>query len=187
MKKLIVSAWISLDGYICGPNGEFDWVLGDGQLAEYETNLIREVDTTLFGRKTYEGLSSYWTAAPTSPQTMDWEKAYAPMINAAHHVVVSHGLATANWGKATIWRDLDRKAVEGLKAGQGKSILIFGSTSIVQPLTQMGLIDEFQLLTHPVLLGGGRRLFEGQARTRLRTVSSEAFGSGIVKIVYAPA
>lgn len=187
MKKIIVSNWISLDGYIAGPNGELDWILGDGQLAEYETTLMQEVDTTLFGRKTYDQLSAYWSAVPTSPQAMDWEKPYAQMINAAHHVVVSHDLAAASWGQATIWRDIDRKAVEGLKAGTGKSILIFGSASIVQPLIQMGLVDEMQLLVHPVLLGGGRRLFEGNARTRLRTVSSEAFGSGIVKIVYAPA
>ena len=87
MKKLIVSNWISLDGYISGPNGELDWILGDGQLAEYETTLMQQVDTTLFGRKTYEQLSQYWGAVPNNPQAMDWEKPYAEMINAAHHDV----------------------------------------------------------------------------------------------------
>src|SRR4051794_14460214 len=81
MKKLIVSNWISLDGYISGPNGELDWILGDGKLAQYETELMQDVDTTLFGRKTYEQLSQYWSAVPANPQAMDWEKPHAEMIN----------------------------------------------------------------------------------------------------------
>ena len=81
MKKLIVSNWISLDGYISGPDGALDWILGDGRLAQYETELMQQVDTTLFGRKTYEQLSQYWSAVPNNPQAMDWEKPYAELIN----------------------------------------------------------------------------------------------------------
>jgi dihydrofolate reductase len=119
---------------------------------------------------------------------MDWEKPYAKMINAAHHVVVSHSLKDANWGQSTIWRDLDPEAVEALKAGSGKSILMFGSASIVQQLTRLGLIDEYQLLVHPVLLGGGTRLFDGLGtRAKLKRVEVEPFNSGIVKTVFQPA
>jgi len=187
MKKLIASNWISLDGYISGPNGELDWILGDGQLAEYETTLMQQVDTTLFGRKTYEQLSQYWGAVPNNPQAMDWEKPYAEMINAAHHVVVSHDLKDAAWGRSTVWRTIDPKAVETLKAGSGKSILMFGSASIVQQLMPLGLIDEYHLLVHPVLLGGGTRLFADGARTKLKRVSAEPFASGILKTVFQPA
>jgi len=188
MKKLIVSNWISLDGYIAAPNGALDWILGDARLAQYETDLMQQVDTTLFGRRTYDQLSGYWSAVPGNPQAMDWEKPYAEMINAAHHVVVSHDLKDASWGKSTIWREIDPKAVNALKAGSGKSILMFGSASIVQQLTRLGLIDEYQLLVHPVLLGGGTRLFEGvDTRTKLKRVDVEPFESGIVKVVYQPA
>ena len=188
MKKLIVSNWISLDGYISAPDGALDWILGDVRLAQYETELIQQVDTTLFGRRTYEQLSGYWSTVPNNPQAMDWEKPYAQMINAAHHVVVSRGLKDATWGKSTIWRDLDAKAVEALKTGSGKSILMFGSASIIQQLSKLGLIDEYQLLVHPVLLGGGTRLFDGiDTRTRLKRIDVEAFESGIVKTVYHPA
>jgi len=184
MKKLIVSNWTSLDGYISGPNGALDWILGDVRLAQYETDLMQQIDTTLFGRRTYEQLSQYWSAVPNNPQAMDWEKPYAEMINAAHHVVVSHGLHNANWGKSTVWRTIDPKVVETLKAGSGKSILMFGSASIVQQLTNLGLIDEYHLLVHPVLLGGGTRLFEGiDTRTKLKRVDTEPFDSGIVKLV----
>jgi dihydrofolate reductase len=186
MKKLIVSNWVSLDGYISGPNGELDWILGDGQLAEYETSLIQTVDTTLFGRKTYEQLSQYWSAIPTSPQAMDWEKPYAKMINAARHIVVSDGLKSAEWGESTIWRGLDRKAVENLKAGSGGAIVIYGSASIVQQLSRLGVIDEYHLLVHPVLLGGGCRLFDTvMDRRKLKRISADAFDSGIVKLVCA--
>jgi dihydrofolate reductase len=183
MKKLIVSNWTSLDGYICGPNGELDWILGDGRLAQYETELMEKVDTTLFGRKTYDQLSAYWSAVPNSPQAMDWERPYAELINAAHHVVVSHTLAKADWGKSTIWRGLDAASVEALKAGRGKSILMFGSASLVQQLTRLGLIDEYHLLVHPVLLGGGMPLFGEGDRTMLRRIDAEPFESGIVKII----
>jgi len=187
VKKLIVSNWISLDGYISGPNGELDWILGDGRLAEYETELMQGADTTLFGRKTYEQFSQYWSAVPGNPQAMDWEKPYAEMINAAHHIVVSHNLETANWGQSTIWRGIDRQTVEALKAGPGKSILIFGSASIVDPLTALGLIDEYHLLVHPVLLGGGVRLLDdGFGRKKFERISVEAFDSGITRIVVRP-
>jgi dihydrofolate reductase len=187
MKNLIVSNWISLDGYISGPNGALDWILGDGRLAQYETELMQDVDTTLFGHRTYEQLSQYWSAVPNSPQAMDWEKPYAQMINAAHHVVVSSHLKQAEWGKSTIWRDIDKTTVEALKAGSGKSILMFGSASIVQQLTRLGLIDEYHLLVHPVLLGGGTRLFGEGDRIKLKRISAEPFESGIIKSVFQPA
>ena len=186
MKKLIVSNWISLDGYISGTSGALDWILGDGRLAQYETALMQQVDTTLFGRTTYEQLSGYWSAVPNNPQAMDWEKPYAQMINAARHVVVSHSLKDASWGTSTIWRDIDPKAVEALKAGSGKSILMFGSASIVQQLTRLGLIDEYHLLVHPVLLGGGTRLFDAGDRVKLKRVDVEPFDSGIVKTGFRP-
>ena len=188
MKKLVVSNWISLDGYISDPNGALDWILGDGRLAQYETELMQQVDTTLFGRRTYEQLSAYWSAVANNPQAMDWEKPYAEMINAAHHVVVSHSLGDANWGRSTIWRDLDTMTVETLKGGSGKSILMFGSASIVQQLTRLGLIDEYHLLVHPVLLGSGTRLFDAMdPRKMLKRIDVEPFESGIIKMVFQQA
>jgi len=185
LKKLIVSNWISLDGYIAGPGGALDWILGDGRLAQYETELMQQVDTTLFGRTTYEQLSGYWSAVPNNPQAMDWERPYAEMINAAHHVVISSKLKDASWGTSTVWRDINSATVETLKAGPGKSIVMFGSASVVQQLTKLGQVDEYHLLVHPVFLGGGTRLFAGlDERSKMKRVDVEAFDSGIVKMVY---
>ncbi|ACE94900.1 dihydrofolate reductase family protein [Rhizobium phaseoli] len=185
MKKLIVSNWVSLDGYIAGPNGALDWIFGDGRLAQYETELMAQADTILSGRRTYEQLSQYWSAVPNNPQAMDWERRYADMINAAHHIVVSHDLQKAPWGNSTIWPSIEQRALDALKAGSDKAILIFGSATVVQSLTNLGAVDEFHLLVHPVLLGGGTRLFEEvDVRMNLRRVDVEAFDSGIVKMVY---
>jgi len=184
MRKIISSNWLSLDGFIAGRGGALDWILGDGQLAQYETELMAGADTTIFGRTTYEQLSGYWSAIPDSPQAMDWERPYAQMINAAHHVVVSRGLETASWGKATIWRDIDADEVRSLKGAPGKNILMFGSASVVQQLTKLGVIDEYHLLIHPVLLGGGIPLFDGvEVRSGLKRVDVQPFDSGIVKLV----
>lgn len=186
MKKIISSSWLSLDGFIAGPGGALDWILGDGQLAQYETELMAQADTTIFGRTTYEQLSGYWSAIPDNPRAMDWERPYAQMINATHHVVVSRSLENATWGRATIWREINAEEVKSLKSADGKNILMFGSASVVQQLTKVGLIDEYHLLIHPVLLGGGTPLFDGvEVRSGLKRVDVQSFESGVIKAVLA--
>jgi dihydrofolate reductase len=187
MKKLIITNWITVDGFIAGPMGEMDWILGDQQLSDYEIGMVTAADTMLLGKKTYQDFAQYWPVVPTNPQ--DWEKVYAERINAIHKVVVSHSLQAATWHTSELWRDLDAARVNELKARPGEgNILMYGSATIVQQLTNLGLMDEYHLLIHPLILGKGRRLLDNlDSRTSLRLADSETFASGVVKLVYARA
>jgi dihydrofolate reductase len=95
MKKLIMTNWTTLDGFIAGPMGEMDWILGDDQLADYEIGMVSDADTLLLGKKTYQDFAQYWPAIPTSPKAQPWEKVYAEKINALKKVVISHTLQQA--------------------------------------------------------------------------------------------
>lgn len=185
MKKLIMTNWTTLDGYIAGPFGEMDWILGDDQLSDYEIGMVSNADTMLLGKKTYQDFAQYWSAMPTNPNGMPWEKVYAEKINSLKKVVVSHTLQAATWGDSTLWRELKPEAVEALKAEPGKSILMYGSATIVQQLTNFGLLDEYHLLVHPLLLGKGRLLLDNlDDRIKLELADVEKFKSGVVKMVY---
>lgn len=186
MNKIVSTHWISLDGYISGPAGELDFVRGDGQLAEYEIGLVSRVGALLFGRTTYQQLSSYWGQVPNNPNAADWEKVYAGKMNPLPKAVVSTGLATADWESSTILRDAG--AVADYKARAAGDVLVYGSATLVQELARRNLIDEYHLLVHPVLLGGGTNLFGAMGqRQNLSRTRTENFDSGIVLNVYQPA
>lgn len=185
MKKLIMTNWTTLDGYIAGPTGDMDWVRGDDELSDYEIGMVSAADTMLLGKKTYQDFAQYWSAVPANSTAMPWEKEYAAKINALDHVVISRTLQKADWGRSTLWRELDRAQVEALKAAPGSSILMYGSATIVQQLTNMGLLDEYHLLVHPLLLGGGRLLLDNiEHRVPLELADVHRFKSGVLQLVY---
>lgn len=188
MRKLIASSWITADGFIADPSGSIDWVMGDDELAAYETALIDEADTVMLGRVTFQQLASYWPQVPANPDAAPWEKAYAEKINARSKVVVSRSLDDTAWNDSRIVRDVTLESVAAVKDGSDRSIVTFGSATLVQELSQLGLVDEYHLLVHPVLLGAGKSLFGPlEGRLRLERVRVEPFRSGVTLLVYKAA
>lgn len=188
MRKLIASNWITADGFIADPGGSIDWVMGDDELAAYETALIDEADTVMLGRVTYQQLASYWPQVPSNPNAAPWERAYAEKINALGKVAVSRSLQDAPWNGTTILRDVTPEGVAAVKEGSDRSILTFGSATLVQELSRLGLVDEYHLLVHPVLLGSGKSLFGPlEGRLGLERVRAEPFRSGVTLLVYKAA
>ncbi len=187
MSRLIVTMWISLDGYIAGPNDDMSWVRVDDEMGAYEGTLVGAADTLVLGRVTYQSFAGAWPYVPDSPTASAGEKAYARTLNAMRKVVFSRTLAAADWSNSTLVREINPDATLALKQEAGRDMVIYGSASVVQALTAHSLIDEYQLLVHPVVLGSGKRLFgEGNAMTELQLVETRTFGSGVVLLTYHP-
>src|SRR5690348_16234723 len=174
MGKIITSTWVSLDGFIAGPNGEMDWVIVDEEMGKYEDDTVSESDTLLLGRVTYQSFAGSWPYVPDNPQASEGEKAYARKVNALRKIVFSTTLPAAEWHNSLLLREVQPAEITKLKQESAGNMLIYGSASIVQNLTNAGLIDEYQVLVHPVVLGGGKPLFkEFQNRQNLKLVKTK--------------
>lgn len=190
MRKIIVTMWVTLDGFIAGPNQEMDWVgqFYDEAMGKYETDMVYACDTLLLGRVTYQSFAGSWPHVPASPTASEGEKEYARRVNAMHKVVLSKTLASADWNNSQVLSEITPEALTKLKEEPGQDIAIYGSASIVQQLTKLGLIDEYQLLVHPIVLGGGKALFGNISnKVNLELIQTRAHPSGVVILTYRPA
>ncbi len=189
MRKIIVTMWTTLDGFIAGPNNDMRFVGEhyDAAMGQYEFDLISGADTLILGRVTYESFAGSWPYVPDKPNADPGEVAYAKLLNAMRKIVFSKTLPGADWNNSTLLREIVPEEIEKLKQEPGRDIVIYGSASVVQALTNAGLIDEYQLLIHPVLLGEGKPLFEHiKQQVNLKLVNTEARSSGVVVLTYQP-
>jgi dihydrofolate reductase len=187
MRKLVLTEWTSLDGYTAGPNNDMSFV-GESfndEMSQYEDDIVDTADTLVLGRVTYESFAGSWPHVPDKPDVSEGEKAYARKLNSMRKIVFSRTLRTADWNNSVLLHDIDPDAIKRWKQEDGKDMLIYGSASIVQQLTNLGLIDEYQLLVHPVVLGGGKPLLKNIAdKHPLTFVSAKPFSSGVVLLTY---
>ena len=184
MGNLHVILATTLDGFIAASDGGLDWIIMGDERADYMVEAIENADTLMLGRHSYQGFVS-WRDVPNDPRASDAEKAIGKRFNAMKKVVFSQSLEKADWQGTTILRDIVPEEIRKLKAESEKGIRLDGSISIVQQLTTLGLIDEYRLMVHPVVLGSGRPLFE--ERVDLELVGSEQFRSGVMVLTYEPA
>jgi dihydrofolate reductase len=180
-RKIILSMFVSVDGYISGQNGEFDWFVWDKEMENYSVDLVKTVDTMLFGRKTYQLMESYWpNASPPeeSPIIID-------AMNNTPKVVFSRTLEKAGWNNSRLVEENAKEEVVRLKQQPGKNIVIYGSSEFAAYLTGQSLIDEYQMIINPVILGEGKRLFEGiDQKTKMELKETRKFKSGNVLLNY---
>jgi dihydrofolate reductase len=190
MRNIIVSMRVTLDGLIAGPQGEMEWMeeFFDEALATYESELQKTVDTTLFGRVTYQGFESYWPKVALDPASPKGLVAYANHLNAMCKLVFSKTLSRVEWNNATLVREIVPEDITQMKQEPGRDMLIHGSASIVRTLTNLGLIDRYQLLVYPVVLGSGKPLWSDiKDRVPLKLVETQTHPSGVVLLSYQPA
>ena len=185
MRKIITTTWVTLDGFIAGPNEEMDWVIVDEEMGTYEDDVVSAADTLVLGRVTYQSFAGSWPYVPDNPNASEGEKAYARKLNAMRKIVFSRTLPTVEWNNSSLVKEVLPEEILKLKQEPGRDMLIYGSASIVRTLTNLGLIDEYQLLVHPVVLGGGKPLFQDiRDRRKLRLVKTKTFSSGVVGLYY---
>jgi dihydrofolate reductase len=180
MRKLRLQQHISLDGRILEHGTEFfEWwqALPEDEAAEAQlVNELRRAGTHIMGRLTYEAMAAHW---PTS------EAPVAPVMNDIPKVVFSKSLASAEWPESRIASGDTAEEISRLKAEPGGDIVAHGGTRFIQSLVRLGVVDEYRLYVYPLAAGSGSSLFATLERTQpLRLVSSTAFPSGVLELVY---
>ncbi len=185
MRIIIASEFVSADGYIAGLKEDMTWVTGNfnEEMGKYAGDLMASMDTILLGRVAYQIMAGAW------PNWTEQQSPGADKMNHTPKVVLSKTLGKAPWGKyepARIVSDSVDREIRELKQKPGKNIVVYGSANAVQGLTRMGLIDEYQLLVHPVFLGDGKRLFERmQQPTNLKLSRTQTYRNGVNVLYYA--
>ena len=189
MRKIIVSMRVTLEGFIAGLHGEMDWMeeFFDEALANYESELQKTVDTTLFGRETYQGFESYWPKVASDPTSPKGLAAYAQQLDAMRKVVFSKTLSHVEWINSVLLHAIDAVEITRMKQEPGRDMAIYGSASIVQTLTNLGLIDRYQFLVFPIVLGSGKPLFlDISHKVKLSLVNARTYPSGVMELSYEP-
>lgn len=186
MRKLIVFNHISLDGYFVDKNGDMSWAKADHEDAEWNAFVAGNASgggVLVFGRITYEMMASFW---PT-PFAIETMPGVAEGMNSMPKVVFSRTLDQASWNNTTLAPGDLAAEMRKMKQEPGEGMAILGSGSIVSQLAQEGLIDEYQIVINPVVLGNGRTMFDGvKEKLSLKLTTTRAFGNGNVLLVYAP-
>lgn len=180
MRRLVVWNAMTLDGCFEGKSpwdlGFHETVWGD-ELEAFSLEQGKEIGTLLFGRRTYEGMASYWTTATG---------AVADMMNSIEKAVATRTLDKATWNNTRLLKGDAVEAVRGLKAEDGKDVYVFGSADLLASLLSAGLVDEYRVCVAPIVLGGGNPLFKSQdQRIKMRLVSARPLKTGGVILTYA--
>lgn len=191
--KLTVHAFVTLDGVMQGPGGieedpsnDFDrggWLVphvdeGFGRIVD---DWFAQADAFLLGRTTYDLMSSYW------PQVTDPDSPVAAALNGLPKYVVSTALANPTWAGTSVIRSEVVKSVSALKDKPGRELQVHGSWQLLRTLHDAGLVDEYHLLTFPVVLGAGKRLFaDGAATAAFTLVDHQVTSAGVIHQVLRP-
>jgi dihydrofolate reductase len=185
MRKIILLIHLSLDGYMAGPNDEMDWIVYNSDLEKYSHDMTKTADATIFGRRTYHGMESFWPTVPGNPASTPAEVEYANWLNKATKIVLSRTLESAQWENTHIIRDNAAEEIAKIKGQPGQNILMFGSGVAAQTLMRHNLIDEYRINVNPVVLGKGKPLF-GDARLKLKLLEAQTFPGGVAALRYEP-
>ena len=186
MRKLIAFNQISLDGFFVDINGDMSWAHKNRDDADWNAFVAGNASgggAMLFGRITYELMASYW---PT-PMAMQNDPIVAKQMNASPKVVFSTTLKSPAWSNTRLVRGELEAEVRKMKAEPGGHIAILGSGTIVSQLTRERLIDEYQIVVNPIVLGKGRTMFDGiEGQVNLKLASTRIFGNGNVLLCAEP-
>ena len=195
MRRIVTFNRVTADGFFSGPHGNLDWAVPEEALDRSAADALGGADTMLFGRRTYELFEGFWPDAvddlgsapdPHAPgRRSEIIGRIGLWINQAAKLVFSSTLKNVSWKNSRILPAFDPGEIQALKQQPGKEIIVFGSGSIVSQLTEHGLVDEYQFIVNPVLLGSGRSLLDGVPKsTVLDLLETATYASGNVKLRY---
>jgi dihydrofolate reductase len=186
VQRLLVFNHVTLDGYFTSPEGDMSWAhqgSDDPEFAAWVGGNAKSGGSLLFGRVTYEMMVSYW---PT-PQAKRDNPVVAEGMNNMPKVVFSRTLDRVSWSNTTLLKGDLVAEIRKLKQEPGEGMVIMGSGSIVAQLAPEGLIDEYQVVVNPIVLGKGRTMFDGVRKPlNLTLTRSRTFGNGKAVLSYQP-
>jgi dihydrofolate reductase len=183
MHSVTYAMGVSLDGYIVGPDGGFDWTVPDGEVFRFVTDEIREVGVQLMGRRLYETML-YWETADQDPSLDDSMLEWASIWKPLPKVVFSTTLSSVQ-GNARLASSGLAEEIERLRSEPGGGDIAIGGAALAAEAAALGLIDEYRARFHPVLVGGGIPFFPQQERrVDLDLVETRTFSSRVVYLRY---
>jgi dihydrofolate reductase len=196
MRRIVMFNRVSADGYFASADGALDWTVPDEAIDRAGAARMQDFDTMLFGRHTYDAFESFWphaegdTDTAGDPHTEGRRTktllAMATWINQTQKWLFSSSKGAVTWRNSRLFTRLDPDELRALKQAPGKDMIIFGSGSLVSRLTAHGLIDEYQFVVGPLLLGDGRSPIAGvTGRVPLELLEATPYPSGNVMLRYA--
>ena len=183
MRKLNVFNFVTLNGFFEGPNHDISWHRHGGEENKYSDDSLQAENILLFGRKTYEMMYSFWPtpmAAEMFPET-------SKGMNKSEKIVFSNSLKKAEWNNTKVIGGNIVEEMRRLKKTKGKDMTILGSGSIVSLFAEAGLIDNFEIMIDPIVIGNGTPIFNGiQNKLDLKLTDTRTFKTGVVLLSYKP-
>jgi dihydrofolate reductase len=179
VRKVVAGLAITLDGVVEGPSKN-NWLMFNDEMGAAIGAGVAESDAILLGTQTYLEFAQLWP-------TQGSEVPMADFMNQTPKYVLSHSLETLDWNNSILLRGDLTEVVTKLKNEPGRNIQVPGSPRLVRSLLRAGLLDELSLMVHPLVLGGGMRLFDGVTeRIALTVTESKTFRTGVVSVTYRP-
>lgn len=186
MRKIVVFNLISVDGYFVGVDGNIDWHRVDDEFNTFAVRQTKSFSAIIFGRITYEMFENFWPKAVNDPKMSPDDRKIAKIIDNIEKIVFSKSLKEVTWKNSKLFKTIDPKEIKKLKQKSGRDMVIFGSGTIVQQLTTLGLIDEYRLLVNPVILGNGKSMFKDVKKLNLKLIGTKIFKNGNILLSYKP-
>ncbi|HEX6224341.1 MAG TPA: dihydrofolate reductase family protein [Chryseolinea sp.] len=185
MRKVVLFMHLSLDGFAAGPNGELNFLSYDEELQQYADELVKTVGSPVYGRTTYQLMESYWPTVLKRPDASKHALQHAQWVENVPKIVFSRTLDKATWNNTRLIKDNIVEEVQKLKQEPGKDLVIFGSPGLATTFMKEGLIDEYKLTVHPIILGKGLSVFRNNdTKNSLKLVDTATLRSGVITLHY---
>jgi dihydrofolate reductase len=183
LRKVIYAMSVSLDGFIEAVDGDISWSFHDEELHRHFNEQEETIGVFLYGRRMYTGMAAFWPTADENPAAPEQEKEYARIWRSKPKIVFSNTLERVEWNSRLVRGNIAEE-VARLKEQPGKDMSVSGA-GIAATFMQLGLIDEYRLYIHPVILGSGKPMFQQQpGRINIKLVEQHKFESGVVLLRY---
>ena len=184
MGKLIYTMNVSLDGYVETPDHSLDWTVLSDELHQWFNDQFRTIEASLYGRRLYEVMAAYWPTGESDPNGTEVTREFARIWNAVPRIVFSTTLDHVEWNSRLVSGDVGD--IYGRIREEFSGDLEVAGPTLAAQFIQRGLVDEYQVVVHPVVLGGGTPFFPAlDAPIRLRLLEERRFESGVTLLRYA--